>query len=442
MAFSSNATKSMPEDEPRAGHVGSLRMTPSGESFALEPTLHRWVVGSSESCDIVIDVAYVSSVHCVIERQPRGMLVVRDRGSRNGTRVDGTPIEACALRVGSYLAIGRTTLVAVSSATEVHRSALESMRGTDATFRRTVDNALKAAQSDCNVLVVGETGTGKDLLARVIHETSRRHARNFVAVNCGAIPRELVAAELFGHERGAFTSAHAERDGYFVEADGGTLFLDEIGELPLELQPNLLRALEGHKVRRVGSMVERTVDVRIVAATNRLDGLGSDTSRLRLDLYHRVAAVVLALPPMRERMSDLHVLVDAMLDDFAAEHGPKHVTDDAWRALASYAWPGNVRELRHAVARAVALGGNELGPRDFFPDSGFGRRLASMAGCSEGDDPLAPYQAMLRTTMEQALATHGSIRAAANHLGMAKSTFADKAKAWGLQPRRKQRQQR
>ena len=289
MAFSSNATKSMPEDEPRAGLVGSLRLTSGGGSFVLEPTLHRWIVGSNASCDIVIDDAYVSSVHCVIERQPRGMLIVRDRASRNGTRVDGTPIEACALRVGSYLAIGRTTLVAVSAAAEVERSALEAMRGSDPTFRKTVDNALKAAQTDCNVLVVGETGTGKDLLARVIHETSRRHARSFVAVNCGAIPRELVAAELFGHERGAFTGAHAERDGYFVEADGGTLFLDEIGELPLELQPNLLRALEATAVRRVGGMVERTVDVRIVAATNRLDGLGSDTSRLRLDLYHRLA---------------------------------------------------------------------------------------------------------------------------------------------------------
>jgi DNA-binding NtrC family response regulator len=322
------------------------------------------------------------------------------------------------------------------------RSALESMRGTDPAFRKTIDNALRAAQSDCNVFVVGETGTGKDLLARAIHETSRRHAKSFVAVNCGAIPRELVSAELFGHERGAFTSAHTERDGYFVEADGGTLFLDEIGELPIELQPNLLRALEGHKVRRVGGMVERAVDVRIVAATNQLDGLGSESSRLRLDLYHRLAAVVLSLPPLRDRMSDVPVLVESMMEDCRPEYGSKRVTDDAWRALATYAWPGNVRELRHAVARAMALGGVELGPRDFFPDfAGTTRRVfGSLAGgLLVDDESLAPYQMMLRTTMEQALATHGSIRAAAHHMGMPKSTFADKAKAWGLVARRKQR---
>jgi two-component system response regulator HydG len=279
------------------------------------------------------------------------------------------------------------------------------------------------------VVILGETGTGKDVLARAVHEASRRARRAFVAVNCGGIPRELVASELFGHERGAFTGAHAERDGYFVEADGGTLFLDELGELPLELQPHLLRALETRRIRRVGGAAERPVDVRIVAATNRIDGLGTDSTRVRVDLYHRLATVVLVLPPLRERMCDLPELVSAMLEDLTPEHGRKAVSDQGWAALAAYDWPGNIRELRQAVARAVALGGGELGPLDFFPALRHAPRPRAGALPVER---LAPYEAMMRGAMEQALASRGSIRAAATHLGMPKSTFADKARAWGL----------
>jgi len=373
-------------------------------------------------------------VHCILERRAGGALIVRDKDSRNGTHVDGNRVEGAEVRVGSYLTVGRTTFVAVAAPGGSARSALEELRGHDPAFRATIEHALRVALTDCNVLIVGETGTGKDLLARVVHEASRRAAGRFVPVNCGGIPRELIGSELFGHEKGAFTGAHADRDGYFVEAHGGSLFLDEIGELPIELQPHLLRALETRHVRRVGGAFERAVDVRIVAATNRLDGLGTESSRLRLDLYHRVATVVLELPPLRERMGDLVELVEHLLNELAPEHGRRVVTDDAWKALVSYGWPGNIRELRHAVSRAVALGGIELYPADFFPEQRFGRHATPLIGVE--DSPLPPYQTMMRGAMEQALATHGSIRAAAEHLGMAKSTFADKAKAWGLIPRR------
>jgi len=421
------------------GIVIALRPTAGGSEHALG-TGRRWIVGSAASCDIVLVDPFVSQVHCVVERRDGGGLVVRDHASRNGTRVDGNPVEGCELRVGSYLTIGRTTLVAVAGLARGPLRALESLRGRDPALRTTIEQAVRAAPTDCNVLIVGETGTGKDLLARTIHEASRRADQAFVAVNCGAIPRELIGSELFGHDKGAFTGAHADRDGYFVEADAGTLFLDEIGELPPELQPNLLRALETRRVRRVGGAVERPVNVRIIAATNRIEGLGTEMSRLRLDLYHRVATVVLALPPLRERMGDLPDLVDSILDELSAEHGTRTLTEDAWMALGHYAWPGNVRELRHAVARAVALGEHELVARDFFPDHGIGHRApGSHASPIANADNLAPYEAMLRGAMEQALHSHGSIRAAAEHLGMPKSTFADKAKAWGLQPRRKPR---
>ncbi|MBA3671512.1 MAG: sigma 54-interacting transcriptional regulator [Gemmatimonadaceae bacterium] len=393
----------------------------------------RWVVGSSDSCDVVIDDPFVSSMHCTLERRAGGALLVRDRGSRNGTHVDGNPVEGAELRVGSYLQLGRTTFVAVAAPGSDQPRAMELLRGHDAGLRATVDQALRAAQTDCNLLIVGETGTGKDLLARIVHEGSRRATGNFVPVNCGGIPRELVGSELFGHEKGAFTGAHAERDGYFAEAHGGTLFLDELGELPIELQPHLLRALETRNVRRVGGTHERAIDVRIIAATNRLDGLGTESSRIRVDLYHRLATVVLVMPPLRERMGDLVELVECMLRDSASEHGGKHVSDEAWKALVSYNWPGNVRELRHAVERALALGGMELRPEDFFPEMRFGRTPLGMKPTRE--EPLVPYQAIMRGAMEQALTTHGTIRAAASHLGMAKSTFAEKAKAWGLLPR-------
>ncbi len=435
------STHSMPGDGRRGGLVVALRSTHDGTEYPLAPDARRWVVGSAESCDIAIADPFVSALHCVIERRPGGVLLVRDRPSRNGTMIDGNVVEAAELRVGSFLCVGHTTLVAVASANGPQTSAISMLRGRDPGLRATIDQAIKAAQSDCNVLVVGETGTGKDLLARVIHEASRRAAGNFVAVNCGAIPRELIASELFGHEKGAFTGALAERDGYFVEAHCGTLFLDEIGELPLEMQPNLLRALETRRVRRVGSTQERSVDTRIISATNRTDGLGTESSKLRTDLYHRLATVVLMLPPLRDRMPDVPELVGAMLAEMAPEHGAQTVSDEGWRALLAYTWPGNVRELRHAVARAVALGSGELGPTDFFPELRFGRAVPGLP--ADTKLPLVPYQQMLRSAMEQALATHGTVRAAAAHLGMAKSTFADRAKAWGLlSPRAKLKAQK
>jgi DNA-binding NtrC family response regulator len=433
---SDGQTQSLEPDVRRKGVVMALR-SKNGIEYPLPPQPQRWLLGSGANCDLVLDDPYVSATHCILERRAGGALVVRDRRSRNGTLIDGNVVEAAELPVGARLAVGRTTLLAVAAPDARGSGALGALRGRDPVFRATVDQALKAAQTDCNVLIVGETGTGKDLLARVIHEASRRANDAFVPVNCGGIPRELIGSELFGHEKGAFTGAHTERDGYFVEACGGTLFLDEIGELPLELQPHLLRVLESRRVRRIGGASERGVDVRIISATNRLENLGTEASKLRLDLYHRLATVVLVLPPLRERMGDLSDLVQGMLAELAAEHGPKLVSDAAWKALAENRWPGNVRELRHAVVRAVALGGDQLEPEHFFPEL----RLVWPRTLEDVPDsePLVPYERVLRGAMERAIAAHGSIRAAASHLGMPKSTFADRAQRWGLLPRERLR---
>ena len=411
--------------------VVALRETKEGREFVLGPEARRWVLGSGDSCDIVVADPYVSSIHAVLERRPGGALVVRDRPSRNGTMIDGNMIEAAELRVGSYLSVGRTTLIAVAATStgQPQLSALAALRGKDAALRSTIDQALKTAHSDCSVLIVGETGTGKDLLARVIHEASRRAAGKLVAVNCGGIPKELIGSELFGHEKGAFTGALHDRDGIFVEANGGSLFLDEIGELPLEMQPNLLRVLETRQVRRVGGTTDRTVDVRFISATNRMEGLGTEASKLRLDLYHRLATVVLHLPALRHRPGDIVELVESMLQELAPTHGERAVTDESWRALCAYPWPGNVRELRHAVSRAVTLGGNELTPADFFPDLRSGKALLDLVPDALS---LGRYEETIKAMMADALARFGSIRAAADHLGIAKSTFADRAKAFGL----------
>jgi DNA-binding NtrC family response regulator len=423
------ATQPLDTDARRACIVGGLRATHDGVDVAFDTSTRRWIVGSGTSCDVVVADPYVSAMHCVLERRATGSLHVRDARSRNGTMIDGNRVDAGELRVGSFLSLGRTTFVAVGSTPDAQPSALEQLRGHDPVLRATIDVALRAAPRDCNVLVVGETGTGKDLLARVIHESSRRAPANFVPVNCGGIPRELIGSELFGHEKGAFTGAHPETDGLFVRAHGGTLFLDEIGELPLDQQPHLLRALESRAIRRVGSNVERSVDVRIIAATNRFEQLGGESSTLRRDLYHRLATVVLVMPPLRERVGDIVELVEYMLGTLVEQHGARTVSDNSWRALAAYPWPGNVRELRQSVERAVTLGGPELQPEDFLPDV---RLPTSVPRLLLGADGSTSYQQVLRGAMEQALQLHGTIRAAAAYLGMPKSTFADRAQAWGL----------
>lgn len=262
---------------------------------------------------------------------------------------------------------------------ELPEHARATFRGRDPVLLAMLDRADAAARADCDALLVGERGAGKHALALAIHQWSARAAGPFVAVSCGAIPRGLIAPELFGHEPGAFAGAHAARDGYVAEADGGTLFLDGLDELPLEEQQQLLRVLDARTVRRVGGTAERPVNVRILGAIASLAGIGAAAARLPLALYHRLATIVLELPPLRDRIEDLAELVDGMLDDLVVDGVRKRVTDDGWRALLVYDWPGNVRELHHTVWRAVVLGGDELGAGDFFPRQPLGRR-----------DPLRP----------------------------------------------------
>jgi two-component system response regulator PilR (NtrC family) len=246
------------------------------------------------------------------------------------------------------------------------RARLAQLLGKSRAMQKVFELITKIHSVKTSVLITGESGTGKELVARALHSEGARAKQPFIAVNCGAIPEELMESELFGHRRGAFTGAVVDKYGMFQDADGGTLFLDEIGELSLALQVKLLRALQERKVKQVGASEEHEVDVRVIAATNR--DLETEVARgaFRADLYYRLNVIELRLPPLRHRREDIPLLAEHFLRRFGAEHGrsPK-LSTEAMRRLESYEFPGNVRELENIVERAVALSsGNVIGLSD------------------------------------------------------------------------------
>jgi DNA-binding NtrC family response regulator len=293
--------------------------------------------------------------------------------------------------------------------------------GESAALQATLEQARRVVHhGSVTVLVEGETGTGKELLARALHEGSPRRSGPFVAVNCAAIPSELMESELFGHERGAFTDAHATKPGLFEEADGGTLFLDEIGHLPLPLQGKLLRVLEEGRVRRVGATRSRDVDVRIVAATHvdMIDAVARGA--FREDLFYRINVVTLTLPPVRERGNDVMLLAESFARSLAARYGLPipALTAEVRSALQGQAWPGNVRELRHAIERALLL--SEPGTLD--PAHLAAKRARTPEAASGGIPFPATLDEVVAAAARNALERHeGNKSAAARSLGISRA---------------------
>ena len=241
---------------------------------------------------------------------------------------------------------------------EPETEAFRAIIGESETLRAVLTRAARLLpHGDTTALIVGETGTGKELLARAIHNGGPRRGAPFVPVNCSALPSNLIESELFGHERGAFTDAHSTKPGLFEVADGGTLFLDEVGTLPSDVQAKLLRVLEDHVVRRVGGTKSRQVDVRIIAATNENLATAIQTGEFRQDLFYRLGVVTLTLPPLRDRGDDVLLIAERLLEREAERHGLARPGLDmgARRALSGHPWPGNVRELKNAVERALLL---------------------------------------------------------------------------------------
>lgn len=311
--------------------------------------------------------------------------------------------------------------------------------GHDEGLLQTVNIARKAAASDIPVLLTGETGVGKEVFARAIHGEGARAGRAFVAVNCGAIPSQLVESTLFGHEKGAFTGATEKSVGKFREAEGGTIFLDEIGELPLEAQVKLLRVLQQKEVEPVGAARPVPVNLRVISATNRDLRADVQAGRFREDLYFRLNVLEIGIPPLRQRLQDVPLLAAHFIDRFCAAHGhsPHHCSQDALSYLVTYDWPGNVRQLENTLARALVLAEGDTLDRATFETALQSAEQKAPAGSQSPSTPgdltldmrmsdgnLKTIDALEKEIMARALAHHnGNITQAAAAIGMAKSTF-------------------
>ncbi len=324
-------------------------------------------IGSARTGALVLTDPTVSRHHLTLEIDREGVRVI-DAGSRNGTKLDGVRVREAWARADSLLVLGSTTLRLRLLEGEIEvplstRTRFGGLLGQSVAMRRVFGLLERIAKTDTTVLIEAETGAGKELVAEALHEEGPRASGPFVVFDCSAVSATLIESELFGHVRGAFTGAVGDRAGAFEAADRGTLFLDEIGELPLDLQPKLLRALERLEIRRVGESVSRRVDVRIVAATHRSLAMEVDAGRFREDLYYRLAVVRVGLPPLRERLDDIPMLLEHFARETARRgDAPLYLPESTVRGFQGQAWPGNVRELRNAVARAAALGIGEASP--------------------------------------------------------------------------------
>ncbi|HEX3525449.1 MAG TPA: sigma-54 dependent transcriptional regulator [Thermoanaerobaculia bacterium] len=300
----------------------------------------------------------------------------------------------------------------------------------------------KVVRVDVTVLITGESGTGKELVARAIHRRSARVQGPFVAVNCSAIPQSLVESEFFGHEKGAFTDAKESRPGKFEQADGGTLFLDEVGDLALEAQAKLLRALQERQIHRVGGRAPKAVDVRVVAATNKDLSKESREGRFREDLYWRLNVVHMRLPPLRERRADLPVLIDHFLDRFNREFGlsVSSIAPEARRLLCDYDWPGNVRELENTICRAMILcDGDTLSAVDLpgrvrgALQEGAPAIVSDLSHLTLGEAVAEATERLEKMMILARLAEHrGSRTATAESLGVSRKTLFNKMRQYGL----------
>jgi two-component system nitrogen regulation response regulator NtrX len=259
-------------------------------------------------------------------------------------------------------ALDKQTLVTETKVLKRKVAKVQEMVGTGAGIKKIKDTIEKVAPTEARVLITGENGVGKELVARWIHEKSNRNTGPMVEVNCAAIPGELIESELFGHEKGSFTSAIKQRIGKFEQANGGTLFLDEIGDMSLSAQAKVLRALQEGKITRVGADKDISVDVRVIAATNKDLLKEVDEKQFRLDLYHRLGVIIVHVPSLNERREDVPFLVDFYLQKIADEYGqPKKIVDkNAMELLVNYNWTGNIRELRNVVERLIILSGKNI----------------------------------------------------------------------------------
>ncbi len=354
----------------------------AGLVVEIESTLMR--VGARSSCDLVLNDSRVSGFHFEIRLDEGGYRLL-DLGSSNGTSVSGLRVREAYLEPGMVIHVGdsRIRFDPQDKTAPVELSLGASygdLIGQSPGMRALFAQLERVAPTEASVLIQGETGVGKELVAEAIHRGSNRSHGPFVVVDCGSIAGNLISSELFGHEKGAFTGAATRHEGAFERANGGTLFLDELGELPIDLQPSLLGALERKRIRRVGGRIDIPIDIRVIAATHRDLPRAINQARFREDLYYRLAVVRLSVPPMRERLEDVPLLVAHFLKQLP---GGDTVTlkQRTVENLCRYDYPGNVRELRNLIERAVIMS-----------DSGHTQSLIASSPARVGNAP-APTNA-------------------------------------------------
>ena len=341
----------------RSAKLVVTKGTDTGRTATIDqPT---FVIGTGQSADVRINDPAVSREHVRVSLQANGVRV-RDEGSKNGTWLGGVRVRDVLLSTDTSIVIGGTTIAITIEAESLELLLSANDRfgdaiGGSAVMRNLFAILEKVAPTDLTLLIEGESGTGKDVLSRAVHARSARANQQMVVVDCGAIPPTLIESELFGHERGAFTGADQARKGVVEEANGGTLFLDEVGELPVDMQPKLLRALEAREVRPIGARAPKPIDVRIIAATSRRLAEAARTGEFRSDLFYRLAVARVTVPPLRDRQEDVLPIARSLLR--VLRNDPTlEIPPDLASMLEAYTWPGNVRELRNVVERWAALG--------------------------------------------------------------------------------------
>lgn len=407
--YSRQSTSSLPKSP---GDPPPLALTLPHERLLLDRG--PLYLGTDASNQIVMDSRFASGVHAELFVRDRHWWV-RDLGSKNGTFVDEVRVMEAELTGAATLRIGDQRVGLEAPADDL---SAELLIGDSLAMRRLRATLQRVAPNAAPVLLLGESGTGKELLAHALHSLSRRSGP-FIAVNCGALTGTLFESELFGHARGAYTGAADDRPGAFASAAGGTLFLDEIGELPLPLQPKLLRALEGNQVRALGNDATRVLDVRVIAATHHSLEAAVNAGAFRADLYHRLSVLTITAPPLRDRGDDIDVLSDHFLSTLAAPERRYTLTDDARAALRRHPFTGNVRELKNALMRGMVLAEGDLICRE---------ALGLVTLGAESTLDATERSAMVRVLFE----TGGDRSMAARRLGVSRSSLYRKLERHGI----------
>ena len=401
-------------------------------------------VGKGAHCDLQLSDPTVSEAHFRVEMVPGSGFLLSDLGSTNGTLVDGYRVKSIYLPGAAQVTAGKTQMRFTLLDQEVEfaiseRNHFGELTGHSIAMRQVFSILERVADSDSTVLIEGESGTGKELAAQALHDASPRREGPFITVDCGALPEQLIESELFGHARGAFTGAVSDRAGLLEKATGGTLLLDEIGELPLELQPKLLRALESRTIRRLGESRSRALDLRVLAATNRKLDREVAAGRFRRDLFFRLSVIQVRLPPLRERIEEVPRLVAHFLSR-KGDGSVCGIPPTTMEMFCNHTWPGNVRELRNAVERMMLIPGMQ--PEFYLAQQVPGEEVLE-AGQGPGVSLDLPYhegkRAWTEHFEEQYLArlmdrAGGNITAAARLAGLSRQSCHRLVNKYGLTP--------